>query len=343
MSSVSILIPAHNDEEFIKSSIESALAQTYPKCEIVVVDDGSTDNTATEVSRFNRVTLITQTNRGAPAARNRALEAATGEYIQFLDADDLLHPHKIEAQVEKLEESPTGTVAVCTTCYFEHGKDPEQGRCVRGSEVLNSDDPVQWLVNLFTPGKGWGMVQTGAWLTPRSVINEAGPWKEYTSPDDDGEFFARVLLSSSGVRYVDEGCVYYRQHENATRVSGLRSKTALKGWLRSIDSKRDHLIPETTDEQREQAAHGLARQYWSLALDAYPAQPDLATQAEERAADLGFATPLHSISRNGWKGLIARFVRSLLGWRAARWCQAQYHRARNELPELLLLKSRSAE
>ncbi len=331
MHLVSILIPAYNDEEYVGDSIESALAQTYPECEVIVVDDGSTDDTAREVRNYDRVKLITQTNQGAPAARNRGLEAASGTYIQFLDADDLLHPSKIEAQIERLDDSPQGTVAVSPTCYFQDGQDPEQGRRSQGSDSLNSDDPVQWLIDLWAPGEGWGMVQTGAWLTPHSIIEEAGPWKQYVSPDDDGEFFTRVLLASNGVRYVDAGCVYYRKHADATRVSGLRSREALEGWIRSIDSKRDHLLPCISEGQYAKGTYVLARRYWKIAFDAYPDYPQVAKKAEDRAADLGYPDPLQTVSNNGWKGQVAQFAESVVGWRFSKRIQRAYHSTRSVL------------
>lgn len=334
MELVSILIPCHNDQEHVGTAIESALGQTWPACEVIVVDDGSTDESPAVARHYEAegVNVIAQENRGAPAARNRALQAAEGEYIQYLDADDLLHAEKVEAQVEVLRDSPPGCVAVTPTCYFDDGEDPDAGRVSRGDpSLVNSDDPVQWLINLWTPGKGWGMVQTGAWLTPWSVAEKAGPWKEYVAPEDDGEYFTRVLLASNGVRYAEEGRVYYRQHERDTRVSGMRSGEALEGWIRNIDSRRNHLFPCTTSKQSVDASRGLARMYWTVALNAYPTHPEIANVAESRAAELGFPDPLRSVSENGWKGKIAGAVRSSLGWRAARWCQAQYHCVRKEL------------
>jgi glycosyltransferase involved in cell wall biosynthesis len=334
METVSILIPCYNNEEHIGAAIESGLNQTWPECEIIVVDDGSTDESRVVARRYESegVRVIAQENSGAPAARNRALNAAEGDYVQYLDADDLLHPKKIEAQVQVLKESPPRCVSVAPTCYFDDGEDPEEGRLSRGDpSLINSDDPVQWLINLWTPGEGWGMVQTGAWLTPRPVVEEAGPWKEYISPDDDGEYFTRVLLASSGVRYEDEGCAYYRQHESGTRVSGMRSREALGGWIRNIDSRRDHLLPLTTGKQREDASYGLARMYWTVALNAYPTHSEIAGIAESRAAELGFSDPLHTMSENGWRGQFAQSIQSLLGWRTARLCQTRYHQVRKML------------
>ena len=337
---VSILIPCYNDAAYVGDAIESALGQTWPECEVIVVDDGSSDDSCAVARTYESVgvRVIDQKNQGASAARNRAFEAASGEYIQYLDADDVLHPRKIEAQIAALQEVSPNTVAVCSTVYFQDGMSPEEGRRARGDESipwLTSEDPVQWLINLWLPDNGWGMVQPGAWLTPRTVIEDAGPWREDLSLDDDGEFFVRVLLASRGVKYVGQGCVYYRQYDDSTRVSNLRSRDALRSWLRSIDSKRNHLFPHTPAERREALAYGLARQYWSLAFDAYPSHPDVATRAERRAADLGHPVPLRTVSENGWKGTVAQGVRSLLSWRAARWLQQRYHRTRKRLGNLL--------
>src|SRR5207344_1733600 len=89
---VSILVPCYNSQAWIDRTLESALAQTYPRCEIIVVDDGSTDGTLTRMRGYEArgVRVVTQANRGASAARNRAQAEASGELIQFLDADDLL-------------------------------------------------------------------------------------------------------------------------------------------------------------------------------------------------------------------------------------------------------------
>jgi glycosyltransferase involved in cell wall biosynthesis len=328
---VSILIPCYNSESYVGNAIESALNQTWPHCDVVVVDDGSTDDSLEVARKYQEqgVRVVAQENQGASAARNRAFEEAEGDLIQYLDADDLLHPDKIEAQVCALREAPKGGVAVSPTCYFKNGESPEQGTIRRGGEALDSNDPVQWLIDLWTPGKGWGMVQTGAWLTPRCVLEKAGPWKEAISKDDDGEFFTRVLLSSSGVRCVDETCVYYRQYNGETsRVGNPETREDFKGWVRAIDSKRSHLMPQTTEGQQSPAARALSWQYWAIALRAYPDYPEVAATAEERASELGFSDPLRSVSENGWKGKLAGTVRSLLGWRASRRLQDTYHMLR---------------
>src|SRR5256714_5285360 len=101
---VSILIPAYNSQEWIKDTIQSALAQTWPRKEIIVVDDGSRDQTLKIAREFEsrKVRVVTQPNQGAAVARNTAFSLAQGDYIQWLDADDLLAPDKVENQVRQL-------------------------------------------------------------------------------------------------------------------------------------------------------------------------------------------------------------------------------------------------
>ena len=104
---VSILIPAYNAERWIADTIRSAQAQTWPRKEIIVVDDGSTDQTLSIVQKFasKEVSVVSQENRGVCAARNRAYDLCQGDYIQWLDADDLLSSNKIAKQLEAAQES----------------------------------------------------------------------------------------------------------------------------------------------------------------------------------------------------------------------------------------------
>ena len=108
---VSILIPAYNAEKSIADTIQSAIAQTWPRKEIIVVDDGSTDRTAEVLRRFasKGITVVSTENQGLSAAVNHALQLSHGDYIQELDADDVLAPDKIERQLAALREGDRQT------------------------------------------------------------------------------------------------------------------------------------------------------------------------------------------------------------------------------------------
>src|SRR6058998_3677852 len=107
---VSILIPAFNAQEWIAETIQSALRQTWPRKEIIVLDDGSADETLVVARRFesDEVRVISQPNQGAASARNKAFSLSRGDYIQWLDADDLLSPDKVAHQMEAAQQATDG-------------------------------------------------------------------------------------------------------------------------------------------------------------------------------------------------------------------------------------------
>jgi glycosyltransferase involved in cell wall biosynthesis len=103
----SVVVPAYNSADTIESALRSAVDQTYPPHEVIVVDDGSTDDSATIAGRFGSpVRVVTQPNGGTGAARNRAIREATGEVVTFLDADDLYEPHHLEQIAARFEHEP---------------------------------------------------------------------------------------------------------------------------------------------------------------------------------------------------------------------------------------------
>ena len=168
---VSIIIPVYNAAPWLAETIMSALAQTWPQREIIVVDDGSTDNSLAIARGFERsgVTVVTQPNRGASAARNHGLRLAAGDFIQFLDADDILAPEKLERQIARLATLPAGRVASGSWARFvttpaEGVFSPEPAwRDLTGVEFL-----------LLHYREGW-MMPPIAWLTPRALVEIAGP------------------------------------------------------------------------------------------------------------------------------------------------------------------------
>ena len=143
---VSILIPAYNAQDWIADTIRSALAQTWPRTEIVIVDDGSRDDTLALANQFAapHVKIVASENEGAAAARNRAYAHSQGDYIQWLDADDLLGPDKIERQLRaRREEDTERTLLSSPWAYFAYR--PRRARF--DPTALWCDlKPADWLV-----------------------------------------------------------------------------------------------------------------------------------------------------------------------------------------------------
>src|SRR6266480_636347 len=224
---VSILIPAYNAERWIAETMQSALGQTWPTKEIILVDDGSTDQTVRVAQQFasKTVSIVSQKNQGAAAARNKAFELCQGDYVQWLDADDLLSPDKIAYQMRATGEITDGRTLFSSAwahfIYRSHRAKfiPTPLWC----DLL----PVEWLLrkmgqNLHMP--------PATWLVPRELTQAAGPWDTRLSLDDDGEYFCRVTLASDAIRFVPDARVFYR-------VSGF-------GSLSSIDESEKKLVSQ---------------------------------------------------------------------------------------------------
>lgn len=282
---VSIIIPLYNSEKYIEETINAALQQTWSNKEIIIIDDGSTDNSLAIIRQFESqyVKVYTQNNRGASAARNRGLQEAKGKYIQFLDADDLLSSNKIEAQLELLEAYP-GYISVCGTIHFKDNTDPLSYPLKHEWFSEGSDNSVDFLIKLYGgaligPAYG-GMIQPNAWLTPRELIDKAGPWNEMRNPDDDGEFFCRVILAAKGIRYSYKAINYYRKFDNLKSWSAQKSRQACSNLLQSTKLKAQHLLARSNDPKARLA---LSRLFWDNAVNFYPEYTNLAIAAEYEA------------------------------------------------------------
>ena len=183
---VSILIPAYNSEEWVGAAIASAVGQTWRHKEIIVVDDGSTDGTLAIARHFEPkgVRVVTQSNQGAAAARNTASSLSRGDYIQWLDADDLLSPDKITLQMQAAEETrDRRTLFSSPWASFRYR--PAKGKFIP-TPLCSDLDPTEWLTRKWEGN--WHM-QTATWLISRELTEAAGPWDTRLTFDDDGEYF----------------------------------------------------------------------------------------------------------------------------------------------------------
>lgn len=316
---VSILIPAFNAERFVGAALQSAVNQTWANTEIILVDDGSTDKTFAVAKQYEgeKVKIMRQDNRGAAAARNTALREAQGDFLQYLDADDLLSPDKIREQLVLLQENPN-YLSVSSAMYFFDGEDPDAGLLER-SGAIDSDDPVQFLMQLLGSEGPTRTIPYGAWLTPTSVASAAGSWDDTVrSPDDDGEYFARVMLASRGIRASKSGRYYYRKFRQGGSYSTTYSERNLRGRLHSLNCKANSLLAQTQDPK---AYRALANRYVDLAFGSYPSFPKLTEEALQKAKEMGGTDYIPPFGT--WKGDL---LRKILGWKAAKRLHASYHR-----------------
>jgi glycosyltransferase involved in cell wall biosynthesis len=308
---VSILIPAFNAERWIGETLRSSLGQTWPRTEIVVVDDGSSDGTAAVVRTFGRqVRLVQQPHRGCSAAHNEALRHATGDFIQRLDADDVLGPDKIALQMARLS-GDAGCVAVGEWARFYVR--PEDATFVAARHSREGDPPA-WLVRECAGGGP--MLQPGLWLVPRPIADAAGPWDERLTLNNDFEYFVRVLLASREVRFTEGARLYYRSG-NPSSLASLRSPDAWQSQLLSLELGTAAIGRRRADARARRACADLFQQ---LAFDAYLEDDEVYRTAQARAdafggseIRLGGGPMLHALSRS-------------LGWRRAKRVKAAAYR-----------------
>jgi glycosyltransferase involved in cell wall biosynthesis len=282
---VSVLIPLYNAESYISETIKSALNQTYKNIEIIIVDDGSTDNSY-DIAKSNKsetVKVYKQKNSGASAARNNAFSKCSGNLIQYLDADDILHPQKIENQVKEYTRGNEPNIII-SGIWGRFEKKKENVRWENQAINKNYNKPIEWLIDSWN---GQGMAQPGVWLTPRHIIEKVGPWNESLSLNDDGEFFCRVLLTVKQIIHVPDSKVYYRSNI-ITSLSQTKTFKAQKSELDSYILYYEHTLPYSKTIEFKKA---LGRNYLFFAYQNYNSSIELGKEAFQEFYKLSVGKP----------------------------------------------------
>src|SRR5438874_8110465 len=316
---ISILIPTYNAEPWIGDTIRSALAQTWPRKEIVVVDDGSTDQTLQVARQFasRDVFVVTQENQGASAARNKAFQLCQGDYIQWLDADDLLSPNKVTRQLAVAQECQNKRRLLSSGWgYFMYR--PSRAQFLP-TPLWCDLPPVEWLLRKM--GQNLHM-QTATWLVSRELTEAAGPWDTRLSLDDDGEYFCRVVLASNAIRFVPDAKVFYRQPGFNRLISVDRSDKKLESQFLSMQLHVDYLR-SFEESERVRAASLTYLQTWFGWF--FEERPDLALELERLAATLGGRL---EAPRLPWK---YRWIQKLFGWSAAKEVCQRWNRCKSSV------------
>ena len=191
---VSTIVPVFNRGELVVDAVESVLAQTHQPVECIVVDDGSTDDTPRIVDELaarepDRVRVIHKPNSGPGCSREQGREVARGEFIQYLDSDDLLAPNKFEDQVAALRADPEAALCYGVTEYHRLGQEAKR------SIFATTDRPIDRIFPAFLTRRRWG---TSSPLYRRSVTDRIGPWGWMWS-EEDWEYDCRIGAFGSRV------------------------------------------------------------------------------------------------------------------------------------------------
>jgi glycosyltransferase involved in cell wall biosynthesis len=266
---VSTIIPVHNRPRRIVDAIESVLAQSYRPIEIIIVDDGSTDETPRVLDQLARehsdvLQVIRQQNSGPGLAREAGRLKARGEFIQYLDSDDVLLPSKFEMQVAGLNEYPQCGVSYCKTRYRNADGSLEPYPW-KGSGIK-----VETMFPSFLGSRWW---DTPTPLYRASICEEAGPWSDLRL-EEDWEYDCRIAALGTRLHYCDESLVEVRDHDDHRLCKGValdaprlreRAKSHRLILAHARRSGIDHAAPEMQHFARELFL--LARQSGAAGLD----------------------------------------------------------------------------
>ncbi len=311
---VSVLIPCFNAAPYVGAAIESVLAQTCAPIEVIVVDDGSTDGSVTEIRAFadRGVVLLEQARGNAAAARNAAFARSSGDFVLFLDADDLIAPGHIAALLDRLEPG-SRAVAIGQWDRFTHAPGDASFPSRPGYRDAAGAD---WLCEDWSSGEP--MTQCGTFLIPRSLLDSVGGWDEHLSLIDDFEFFARLLTQSAGVRFAPDARLFYRSGLGAS-LSAQTSRKAAESAFLALQAGTGHLLAARDDRDTRRASANMLK---TFDYTFYPAFPDLRRKLAARIGELG-GSDLQPVGPPGFHAL-----RRWIGWRPARRVQQLRDRIR---------------
>ena len=223
---VSIIIPCYNYAHFLEKSVGSVLNQTYSKWECLIIDDGSKDNTKAVASKLmekdSRIKYFYQQNKGSSASRNLGFTLAQGEYIQFLDADDIIHPCKLQEQVDILDSDPSVGVSYTNYQTFQEDLSNLTGRY---SHLILGGDPLEDF--LFKWERGLS-IPIHAALFRRSVFEKhEKPFEEILRAQEDWVMWVQLAADGVSFNFLDKDYCYYREH-------GFRKTTDYKSMYSSF-------------------------------------------------------------------------------------------------------------
>jgi glycosyltransferase involved in cell wall biosynthesis len=263
---VSVITPTYNYGRFIELALESLRAQTHRNWECVVVDDGSTDDTAEVIARYierePRVRYLRQENQRQAVAKNTGLADARGRYVQFLDADDLIEPRKLERQVEFLESHAEADIVYGGVRFF-HTERPEE----RLHAMFGENEP--WMPEVSGEGREillplvrQNIMVINAPLLRRSVIDDVGPFDAMLPPVEDWDYWIRCALMGKRFEFrdFDGALALVRAHEASTsrqRPSVLAAWRRLRAKIDTLTRDPEVLLLNREMKSQLEAAVGL--------------------------------------------------------------------------------------
>lgn len=299
-------MPAYNAGRYINDALNSISGQSYENLEIIVVNDGSADNTADVLERYTdaRIKVYHQANLGQSVAANNAFRFSTGSLIKFMDADDLISQNFIENQVNRLNTATNKIVSARWGRFYND--DLNSFKLVQDEKISIDLTPAEWLTRAWQNADA--MMQCALWLIPRSIIEKSGLWDESLSLINDLDFFTRVLLSGEEILFEPDAVVYYRSG-NKNSLSGTKTPRAVLSAFHSIEKATMRLCQSDSSVRARIACANL---WQNFVYDIYPDHKNLVNTALKKIDELGGSTL--SFPAGGYTALLQKVI----GWKAVK-------------------------
>lgn len=258
MPKVSIITPAYNMARFLPEAIESALGQDYHNLEVIILDDGSTDETAEVVRAYgDRVQYHWQPNAGVANSYNRLIRLATGDFIHFLDADDVLVPNAIKLASSALENHPSAALAYGPATVIDAAGRP-YGRRVAPSWIASAGlAPSRRMFKELLKGCH---ITNSSVMVRRAVLEEVGPYQTESVPGEDWDMWLRIAVNHD-MAYVSEPLCLYRTHGGS-----LTSAYTIEKVLRSHTHSLDKIFAEPDFRYADLRGYAYACLYRTVAV-----------------------------------------------------------------------------
>jgi len=300
-------MPCYNAESFLEDSINSVLSQSYTNFELIIVNDGSTDNTDRIVHSYHdsRINYFKQENKGQSSASNFGLRHAKGEYIKFLDADDVINDYHLEAQINTIKDNKRALVS-CKWGRFYH--DDINTIQYVPEKVWRDMSSLEWVKESLSQKSD--MMAAWLWLIPRDVIAKIGGWDERLSLNNDFEFSMRLLMNIDNVFFASEAILFYRS--GLLSLSSTKSEHAYRNALLSTHLGCSYLLKKEDSNLTRKLC---ANRYKEWLFRIFPDYPEFQFEIKNRIVELGGS------ERKIDGGVFFKLLCRIIGWRGAKLLQ----------------------
>ena len=298
---VSICIPAYNCDKYIQETLNCLCNQTYSNIEIIVVNDGSTDQTEGNAKKNtdSRITLINVINGGAAKARNIAYKHAHGQYIIFFDADDYVKPDFVSSQLNKIGNNKDIVVLSAWGRFYNNDINTFR-KVLLPCDEMSLEDWINYYWYNCNP-----MTNPGRIIIPKMLIEEAGLWNEGLSLNDDLEFYTLLFLKSKKIIFNHDAIFYYRS--GIKGLSAKKGSEANKSLFDSVSLSTELVLKHF--DNKISIRQSCANLWQGFIHELYPDEKAMIKIAENKIKALGGSNLTYR------SGGYTKFLSSIIGWK----------------------------